>query len=197
MKIVLTGGPSAGKTTVVDLLYRTEWFQLTVVQEAASLLWRGGFPRAEDPVAIRCQQRAVYAVQRELEEIAALESLHRTILCDRGSLDGLAYWPGDEESFFKSIHSSMETEIARYDWVLHLDTASSPNYQSSDIRREDFDQAMKANEQVKHAWRLHPNRVFISSHLDFMTKTKIAVQVVTMILEGKDRESILRAAQNT
>ncbi len=190
MKIVLTGGPSAGKTSIIDILYRSDWYEMAVVQEAASVLFRGGFPRSKDHIHVRCQQRAIYHVQRELEEIGAIEAFHRALICDRGSLDGLAYWPDDEASFFKSVSSSMEKEIVRYDWVIHLDTASAADYQSSEIRREGSDEAVVMNQKVKHAWRLHPNRLIIPNNSDFLQKVDIALKVVKMILEHRTVEMI-------
>lgn len=184
MKIVLTGGPSAGKTTVVDILCRNEWFRLAAVPEAASILYRGGFPRSAERIHVRCQQRAIYHVQRELEEIGFLDALHRSLVCDRGTLDGLAYWPDSEDHFFSTIGSSMEKEIARYDWVIHLDTAAPENYQSSEIRLEQSSQAMAVNERVKHAWRMHPHRIVIPNSSDFLQKVDTTLRAVNLILEG-------------
>ena len=69
MKIVLTGGPSAGKTSAVDIMHRSDSSRTVVVQEAASLLYRGGFPRSKENLHMICQQRAIFHVQRELENI--------------------------------------------------------------------------------------------------------------------------------
>lgn len=193
MKIVLTGGPSAGKTSVVDILHRSDWARTIVVQEAASVLYRGGFPRSQEKVQVRCQQRAIYHVQKALEEIAAYEGLNRTIVCDRGSLDGLAYWPDDEESFFKSVGSSMAKEIASYDWVIHLDTAPAEEYRSSEIRKEHVDEANLVNERVKQAWRLHPNRLIIPNKADFLIKLDVTLKAVSMI-SARCEASAIRSA---
>lgn len=193
MKIVLTGGPSAGKTSVVDILHRSDWARTIVVQEAASLLYRGGFPRSQEKIHMRCQQRAIYHVQKELEEIAVYEGVQRTIVCDRGSLDGLAYWPDDEESFFRSINSTMQSELARYDWVIHLDTASPADYKNSEIRKEQVSEAALVNEKVKHAWRLHSNRLVIPNTEIFLEKVSITLQAVAMILNQNNNLEIRRA----
>lgn len=186
MKIVLTGGPSAGKTSLVEILFRTHVNHLTGVAEAASILFKGGFPRQPDDEARRCQQRAIYHVQKELEELGRLEAGSRALICDRGSLDGLAYWPGSEESFFTSISSTMEEEIARYDWVIHLETAAAASYQASSVRIESSTEARQIDEKVKQAWRLHPNRVIIHNSTDFFVKIERAVDIVNQILDGRD-----------
>lgn len=190
MKIVLTGGPSAGKTTVAEILCRNEWFRLVGVPEAASILYRGGFPRNSEKIHVRCQQRAIYHVQRELEEISTLDGMNRSLICDRGSLDGLAYWPDHEEQFFEAMGSTMENEVARYDWVLHLDTAAPEHYRSSEIRKEESAEAAAVNQLVKHAWRKHPQRIIIPNSVDFLQKIDTTIRVVEMILDGRSIEMI-------
>lgn len=190
MKIVLTGGPSAGKTSVVNVLYQTDRMRFAIVQEAASVLFRGGFPRSSRPLDQKCQQRAIYFVQRELEEIGQLESQGRSLVCDRGTLDGVAYWPGDEASYLAAVGSSMAEEIHRYDWVLHMDTASPSHYQNSEIRTELSAQAELVNQRVKQAWRLHPRRIVIPNFESFLEKIDVATKAVRMILDGKSLEQI-------
>ncbi len=190
MKIVLTGGPSAGKTSLVDILHRAESHRLSVVPEAASILFRGGFPRSvEDPQTF-CQQRAIFAVQVELERIGELESEGRHLVCDRGTLDGLAYWPGDEESFFANMNSSMAAEIARYDWVIHLESASAEHYEQSPVRTETPSRAAELDRRVRSAWRLHQNRLIIPNNRHFLKKIDLATRASEMILSGFPLERI-------
>lgn len=190
MKIVLTGGPSAGKTSVVNVLYQSDPGTFEVVQEAASVLFRGGFPRRLDREGLGCQQRAIYHVQAELEEVGRIEANGRSLVCDRGSLDGIAYWPDDEASFLRAIGSSMEKEIARYDWVLHLDTAAPADYKMSEIRSERSEEANRVNDRVKNAWRLHPKRIIIPNKINFLQKVDMTVQVVKMMLDEQSLERI-------
>jgi hypothetical protein len=52
-------------------LVRQEFCQhMSVLPEAASILFGGGFPRDEDTGERRAAQRAIYYVQRELERCA-------------------------------------------------------------------------------------------------------------------------------
>ncbi|MGE3684316.1 MAG: ATP-binding protein [Bdellovibrionales bacterium] len=185
MKIVLTGGPSAGKTTVAEALVRTYPDKLALVPEGASILFRGGFPREDAPDSVVCQQRAIYYVQRELEELRRVQFPRHSLICDRGTLDGLAYWPKGEDEFFKQIRSLMTDEIVRYDWVLHLDTASQEFYESSSVRTESFIQAQSINERVKHASREHPKRLLIKNNRNFSLKIRLALEAVGMILAGE------------
>ena len=44
-KVVLTGGPAAGKTAIADVLSRQLEKRICVVPESATILFKGGFPR--------------------------------------------------------------------------------------------------------------------------------------------------------
>jgi tRNA uridine 5-carbamoylmethylation protein Kti12 len=92
-KIVITGGPSGGKTTLIETLKKDLGNKITVVPEAASILYRGGFPRTTSDLNHFHGQRAICFIQRELEDLARAESRAEIIICDRGSLDSIAYWP--------------------------------------------------------------------------------------------------------
>jgi hypothetical protein len=98
-RIVLTGGPGAGKTTAADLFRREIGDRVVVVPEAATLLFSGGFPRVKEAHATRSAQAAIYHLQRNLEDIQAARFPERVLLCDRGTLDGAAYWPDDPAGF--------------------------------------------------------------------------------------------------
>jgi len=43
-------------------------------------------------------------------------------LCDRGTLDGVAYWPDNESEFYKGLSTTRQTECAKYLAVIHLNT---------------------------------------------------------------------------
>jgi hypothetical protein len=63
-----------------------------VLPEAASVVFGGGFPRDDDTGCRRAAQRAIYCVQHELKD-AADGHQPAVVLCDRGTIDGYAYWP--------------------------------------------------------------------------------------------------------
>jgi predicted ATP-binding protein involved in virulence len=69
-RVVLTGGPGAGKTAVLELIRQSFCKHVKVLQEAAGVIFGGGFPREEDPECKRAAQRATFYVQRELENAA-------------------------------------------------------------------------------------------------------------------------------
>jgi predicted ATPase len=101
-RIVLTGGPGGGKTTAADLFRREIGERVVLVPEAATLLFSGGFPRVTEADARRAAQCAIFHVQRNLEDVQSARFPDRILLCDRGTVDGAAYWP-DDPSFFKKL----------------------------------------------------------------------------------------------
>ncbi len=193
IKIAITGGPSGGKTTLLETLKKEFGSKISVVPEAASILYGGGFPRKKSTFSRMATQRAIYCTQKELEAIAVEETTTNLVVFDRGSLDSIAYWPNEEEDFFKNIGSTKASELKRYDWVIHLDTASSENYDlSNPIRTETHTEALLLNEKIKLAWNGHPKRVIISSNGDFLAKITKSIQVIKSIIHGNSYEDVCK-----
>lgn len=196
VKVAVTGGPSGGKTTLIEALKKELGQRCAIVPEAASLLYRGGFPRFKSPQGAMHGQKAIYFVQKELEELIAFESQKSLIVCDRGSLDSIAYWPEDEDHFFNAFHSTRAQEIARYDWVLHLDTADAEFYDAGNpIRTETFAEAQILNEKVKKAWEGHPHRVVITQNKDFLSKISTSLAVILAIMAHQEIDKIHQIIQ--
>jgi predicted ATPase len=191
VKVAITGGPSGGKTTLIEALKKELGTQCAVVPEAASILYRGGFPRHKISEAIVHAQKAIYYTQRELEDMISLLSQKSLIVCDRGSLDSVAYWPKDAEDFYKALDTSKDLECARYDWVIHLDTASADTYDTSNpIRTETFQEAFDLNQKIRHAWEGHPRRVVIPHSEDFISKMTTSLAVIRAIMAHKSTEDV-------
>lgn len=191
IKIAITGGPSGGKTTLIEALQKDLGQKCAVVPEAASILYRGGFPRYREAIGLIHAQKAIYYTQRELESLVSAISQKPLIVCDRGSLDAIAYWPDSEADFFTSIHSSKAQELARYDWVLHLDTADHNFYDiSNPIRTETHQEAAALNSAIKNAWSGHPRRIVISHSEDFFGKMATSLSVIKAILAQKSSDEI-------
>lgn len=184
-KIVLTGGPSSGKTTVSDTIERCFAGQIVKVPEAATILFSGGFFRSTKPVGIAHQQMAIYRVQSEHENIFCLEHPDRFLICDRGTLDGYAYWPEGQGDFFHANNTTLEAELNRYDLVIHMDTANGKNYDfTNQIRTETPDEAIAINERVKKVWENHSNRVIISAGDSFATKVSEVLNLVEKFIQN-------------
>jgi len=182
--IVLTGGPGAGKTAVLELVRKTLCEHVVIVPEAASIIFSGGFWRHETTAGEKGAQRAIYHVQRELEGIIEEEGTAALALCDRGTLDSLAYWPVEEEIFWKEVESNRQNELIRYKAVIQLRSPSLEegyNHQNP-LRIESVRQAHLIDQKLLKIWEGHPNRHIIENEPDFMTKAHKAIQILKQYL---------------
>jgi predicted ATPase len=178
-RVVLTGGPGAGKTAVLELIRQSFCEHVKVLPEAAGIIFGGGFPREEDRECKRAAQRAIFYVQRELEN--AGESHNPTIvLCDRGTLDGLAYWPGCIDEFCASVGTTVSEQLARYDVVIHLRTpASDQGYnRQNPLRTESAAAAAEIDNRILQAWEAHRRRFVVESTTKFLDKAAEALEIV-------------------
>ena len=69
-RVVLTGGPGAGKTAVLELVKQSFCRHVMVLPESAGIVFGGGFPRRRDMMSAQAVKRANFYVQRELENAA-------------------------------------------------------------------------------------------------------------------------------
>lgn len=178
--IVLTGGPGAGKTAVLEIAKRNLCEHIAVLPEAASIVFGGGFWRHPSLQAKKAAQRAIFHVQRESERLVLEERHAAILLCDRGTLDGLAYWPESEESYFKELQIDRASELRRYAAVIHLRVPSEEHgYNlSNPVRIESADQAARIDRKIEAAWSGHPKRFFVESGADFLEKARRAVELI-------------------
>jgi nicotinamide riboside kinase len=179
-RIVFTGGPSAGKTSIIEIIQRRYPKEIISVPEAASILYSGGFPRIKDDNAIRHTQRAIYFTIVELEDMYSKLFPDKIQLCDRGTLDGIAYWPKNSViGFTESVGTTIEKEYERYDLLIHLKSPSDQDlYRLSGTRNENHKLAIELDKKTLKAWEGHPKRFVIDDEKDFLVKVEKAVSIV-------------------
>ncbi|NUM59914.1 MAG: AAA family ATPase [Bdellovibrionaceae bacterium] len=188
-RIVLTGGPGGGKTTAADLFRREIGPEVVVVPEAATILYSGGFPRTGDNGVLRATQRAIYHTQINLEEAQASHYRKRILLCDRGTIDGAAYWPGEPEDFFKHQKTTLKKELRRYDAVIFFETAAVGGISiegGNPARIESLEEALKLDKKLKRLWSQHTNFVFVPHELSFMSKINKGLLELAKLISYQD-----------
>jgi hypothetical protein len=169
MRIVFTGGPGGGKSTLINELHETglSGRRCLVVPEAAPLIFQAGGDRRE-----KSFQGAVLRTQMALEEAcAAIAPGKLILLCHRGTLDPLAYWlrnGWDENEFFTLSGMSRAEHLSRYTGVVHLQTAAlgaADYYRRApfDRRTETMAEAAELDQLCAHAWSAHPRFAFIDN----------------------------------
>jgi predicted ATPase len=183
--VVLTGGPGGGKTTAADLYRREIGEGVIVVPEAATLLYMGGFPRAGEAEVRKSTQRAIYHVQRNLEDAQFANYQGRVLLCDRGTVDGAVYWPGDPLGFFDDLQTSLEAELSRYDAVIFFETAAVGGISiegGNPIRTETMDEALRLDQRLRNLWAQHPNFNFVPHDRSFIRKVNAGLRTLAQIV---------------
>jgi len=180
-RIVLTGGPGGGKTTAADLFRREIGERVVVVPEAATLLFSGGFPRTTDTRARKAAQQAIYHVQTQLENVQSALYPDRILLCDRGTVDGAAYWPDDPDGFFAAVGTTEEAELARYDAVLFFESAAVGNIGiegGNPTRIETNAQAVALDQRLRAIWSKHPRFAVVPHHPSFVKKIMLGLALL-------------------
>jgi predicted ATPase len=160
-RIVLTGGPGAGKTVIAQRLTAEHADRFVLVPESATHVYSARQTRWDrlDLAGRRDVQRQIYLHQTEQESRIAAANPGKILLLDRGTIDGAAYWPEGPDEYWQDLGSTLAIELHRYDAVLWLQTAAAIQiYDGSDsnaCRFEDAAAAVKSGEILKNLWRDH------------------------------------------
>jgi predicted ATPase len=162
-RIVLTGGPGAGKTVISARIAAAHPEQFVLVPEAATQVYDALQTRWDllDIPGRRDVQRRIYRLQREQEDRIAREHPHQTLLLDRGTVDGSAYWPDGPDEYWRDLRTSRETELRRYDMIIWMESAAAlglyDGAQSNFCRFEDAAAAVASGKLLLELWSGHPN----------------------------------------
>ncbi len=168
-----------------------------MVPEAATILFAGGFPRVDEPHAVRAVQTAIYHLQRNLEDVQAVRFPGRILLCDRGTCDGAAYWTQVSEDFFAAMETSIEAELARYDAVIFFESAAVAGLgiEGGNLQRtENLDEARALDAALREIWSRHPRFVLVPHNPSFFKKITFGLASIESIVSQLKAEH--RAANN-
>jgi predicted ATPase len=173
-RIAVTGGPGAGKTSVWRELVSLSDPRVAGVPEVATALFQHVFPTVQSSEERRAVQRAIFAVQRNLESIHESRlAPGQVLVCDRGVPDGAGYWPEGPAAFFAAMGTDWHSELERYEAVLFLETAAAGGLSIADgnpIRTETTSAAVGIDLQLRQVWERHPNCHFVPHARDFADK---------------------------
>lgn len=196
-KIVLTGGPCAGKTTalarIVDHFSEIGYYVLTV-PEAATLFSLSGvdFQTSDTSLFIE-SERQLMEFQMELEDrmtrIAAKSGRKSLIVCDRGTMDLRAYLTAEQwEELLKAIDKTVvEIRDARYEAVIHMATAAKGavqyyTYSNNAARTETPEQACAVDDRLMAAWTGHPHLRVVGNDCGFEEKINRVLSEISQVL---------------
>ena len=217
IRIALTGGPCGGKTTVTKYIAEHFGSQVIVQPETATLLMGGGFPKPGRDVSYSEEwalrfQRSILATQYNMEEEysrMASEHMTRVVVCDRGLLDGAAFFGkpmadfldlvdhiGPELDMFPSSTEAFVAEMlkrlySRYDCVIHMESLAVTCPAAYEVERhknaeriEDCEAAAARDADLREVYSGHPNYHVIT---DIELKSRL-LRVASIISSYIERE---------
>lgn len=195
-KIVLTGGPGAGKTTAIarmkDAFHKYGVATIVLPETATELINAGVAPWT--CASMLEFQRNLFRLQSAKEDIyeqcAQINQNPQVVLIlDRGLLDNKAYLPSEEfEDILKGEHISEKEILDRYDAVFHLVTAANGAVQdytldNNHTRTETPAQAVRLDDRLLSCWKDHPYLRTIPATPSFEEKLHLLQAEIDAFLE--------------
>ena len=194
-KIVITGGPCAGKSTAMSWVqnaFAQMGYTVLFVPETATELIMGGV------APWTCETNGEFQkclLQLQLDKEKVFEQAAKTmdvpkilIVCDRGALDNRAYMDNLEFAQALEYLGTNEIELRdNYDAVFHLVTAAKGAVEfyttaNNTARTETVDEAAALDDKLISAWTGHPHLRVIDNSSNFEDKMKRLIAEISSFL---------------
>ncbi|MDD5923364.1 MAG: AAA family ATPase [Clostridia bacterium] len=194
-KIVITGGPCAGKTTAMSWIqnaFSQQGYTVLFVPETATGLITGGvapWTCGSNLDYQKCQVKLQIEKERIFEQAAkSMPSEKILIVCDRGVIDNKVYMTQDEFDKVMEFVGGNEVQLRdNYDAVFHLVTAAkgAKEFYTTDnnkARIESIDEAVELDTKLISAWTGHPHFRIIDNATDFEKKMRRLLQEISSFI---------------
>jgi CYTH domain-containing protein/thymidylate kinase len=201
-RIVLTGGPCAGKTTALVRViehFSSRGFKVFTIPEVPTMFTQAGMDYLTKNQRFFYEgEKATLEMQLALEDkfmrMAQTLDCPCVIVCDRGARDISAYMkPELWEELTKDVGTNTtELRDERYDAVLHLVSAADGAEQfyttsNNASRNEKADEqglqiARMLDKRVIEAWTGHPHLRVINNNEDFDAKLNRVLKEISSVL---------------
>lgn len=194
-KIVITGGPCAGKSTAMSRLqdfFEQLGYAVLFIHETATELISGGVAPWTCGTNIdyqKVQLKLQLEKEKAFEEAAGTMKKEKIlIVCDRGALDNKAYMPAQVFLSVLDEIGTNEVELRdNYDAVFHLVTAAKGAEEyyttaNNASRTETPKQAAALDDKIINAWTGHPHFRVVDNSSDFDNKIKRLIAEIASFL---------------
>lgn len=194
-KIVITGGPCAGKSTALPRIkeyFEKKEYTVYIVSETATELIQSGVTPTNAPSALTFQVWLTHvqlAKEKVIEQMAKQTQGKVLVVCDRGLLDNKAYLTESEyQIYLEQMHLQPEDINKRYDAIFHLESAACGaeafyTTQGDSVRDESIEQARTLDSRHKEIGSQHPCFVLIQNDGSFEDKMERLLKEIEKYVE--------------
>lgn len=194
-KIVITGGPCAGKTTAMSWIqnnFEKLGYCVMFVPETATELMTSGVKPCDCLSGLdyqKCQMKFQLKKEKIFEEAARVQKKDKIlIVCDRGLMDNSAYMSSEELNI--ALDSIGFTDVQardNYDAVFHLVTAANGatdfyTLSNNVARTETIEEAIALDNKLLRAWAGHPHLRVIDNSFEFDEKMRKLISEISNFL---------------
>lgn len=194
-KIVITGGPCAGKTTAMSWIqnaFTKLGYAVLFVDETATQLITGG---AAPWLNNSNKEYQWHLLQLQMAKEMAFADIAKTmksdkilIVCDRAAMDNCAYMTEQEFGWvLKQMQTNKVAMRDQYDAVFHLVTAAKGaekyyTLANNQARTETLEEASSLDDKLIAAWTGHPHFRVIDNSTGFEEKMLRLIREITAFL---------------
>ena len=191
-RIVLTGGPCSGKSSVMAALKAEFKDVLHCIPEVATIVIEqvGAKPPIGDMLAMKSFQRTIYRVQLGFEKVSnrqAIRDGRSAMLLDRGTVDGAAYMDRGIADLENVCRTTAADEYRRYRGVVCLEVPPKDAYEANKAnnaaRFETYAQAAALGVRIAKVWGGHPHFTLIKNGASWDEKLASARAAIIRLLE--------------
>lgn len=191
VKIVLTGGSCAGKTSAQKYLIENLNSEMAIllIPEAASILLVNGVDH--NKITAYSFQKSIFSLQKKLESV--FEKLAKEInqnvliICDRGTCESKAFLSQMEWiRLLNANNTTFESELNSYSAVIYMPSVSIDYpelYSNNSIRTYPISAAQKESKKIYNVWKEHKNFHTISNYINFDLKLEAVLTKVKEIID--------------
>lgn len=196
-RVVLTGGPCAGKTTSINRIrnfFENIGWKAFCVPETASVLLSSGIQFYDlgdhtmqfQENLLKCLLQTEDTVNEAVKYYHNENNQNCIIIYDRGAMDPVAYLEENDWECLKGKNATwneVDLRDNRYDQIIHLITAANGAEQfyrleNNLCRTEGIEQARIIDEKCARAWVGHPYFDVIDNCTEFEEKIARVLQAV-------------------
>ena len=199
-KVVLTGGPCAGKTTALKFLRENlikNGYGAVIIPESSTDLFSNGISPSKmyslfdfHQTQLDFQLAKEYYFEEAAKKFKNFE--HVVLICDRGVVDAKVYLGAENFAELLKVNDFTEEQILnRYDAVFKLVTAANGaeefyTLETNTVRKETSDEAVALDNLITEVWKNHPHFEIIDNSTNFEQKMNRLLSSVLTFLKSKE-----------